>query len=98
MKVSWVDSQCWHGWKDLNEFKIIGDKDVDCVSVGYLFKETDKIIILAPHLSSMLDDVPQGQGIMAIPRIAITKIEDLEKPGTQEDAKDGGCLTPSWGL
>jgi len=73
VKVWWMDSRgatsSWSRVEDINEGVC------EMVSVGYLLKEHDDHIVIAPHIST--GDDQQACGVMYIPLCAIIKREAL---------------------
>jgi hypothetical protein len=69
--VDWIDSASHSGWHTEDE----AAKDyraVDCQSVGFVVKETDRELILALSRSPDADFAPWS-GAMCIPKVAIRK-------------------------
>ena len=80
--VEWWDSrQPVPRWLCLDE--VDGVESCACVSVGFLIRETENEIVLAPNLADLDDDeLVQGSGIITIPRCSVKNVVDLERPTT----------------
>lgn len=80
VEVSWVDSQRRSGWFSLESYEDDGvNVRLDCKSVGYLIIDEENRIGLIQSLSWFYGDEPRdGDGLMIIPRVAVTKIRKLK--------------------
>ena len=83
--VEWEDSaqpvSSWHHINDAPSLEI-----VQCVSVGWLVGDSDRVIMLAPNIGDIENgDGAQGSGFIRIPKAAITKKVSLEE-ATSSDA------------
>lgn len=67
--VEWVDSSHSSGWVAAEDaIKLAGD--FKCRTVGFLLVETDEhLTVVQTHT----EDVKQVDGVMTIPKVAITK-------------------------
>lgn len=75
--LEWIDSSSGNsGWQDAGSFKET-DYTFFCKSIGWLVNETDRFLVIVPHLAG--DKVKegfsfmQGCGDMAIPKVSIIK-------------------------
>lgn len=77
VRVRWLDSTSpKDGWITLSSWKGVGS--LDCVSVGYLIRDTEQSKTIAPHLAYPDDaDNCQGNGIIVIPAGAIVSMDQL---------------------
>ena len=71
--VEWIDSAqpiaTWLFLDNLPRMEVI-----ECVSVGWLVAETDKVLMLAPNLGGIdSEDSAQGCGFIRIPKSAVTR-------------------------
>ena len=91
--VEWVDSYCSSGWRDLQEMR---PEVMRCRSAGWIASEDADCIVLAPHVSDEDhgDAEAQGNGIMVIPKLAISSIAELtsSSPAAGEQAS---CPEPA---
>lgn len=69
--VEWVDSARSYDWERLDEFE---GEPVECESIGWLIKETDKYVIIAQNLGY---EPVQVCNTMTIPKCAVTKMVDM---------------------
>ncbi len=71
--VEWVDSaQPLPSWRHLDDLPPL--EILECVSVGWLVGQTDKVKMLAPNLGDVRSDGNrQASGFIRIPVAAITK-------------------------
>jgi len=61
--IKWVDTfGCPQGWEFEDELEC---KAVEVTSVGFVFKESDSMVVLVPHRSSA--ERPQVAGYIGIP-------------------------------
>lgn len=67
--VEWVDSSHNTGWQTA-EAALKEDHLLDCKTVGFLIKETDDHLTVA---QSSAVDPDQVDGVLTIPKVAITK-------------------------
>ena len=71
--IKWVDSysvyEHWDFIKDISEPIII-----ECISVGFVIKETNESILIIPHISGKNE---AGKGGICIPKISITELKQL---------------------
>lgn len=73
IKINWVDSVRASDWALLED---IDDKPLDCVSVGFLIKETDEQITIAQNYGIKPEQVCN---LMTIPRCSIRDIKELKE-------------------
>ena len=91
-KVRWADScgfsSDWCNFSEEN-LKALGISTI--TSVGYIIKETEKMLCLAPHISDEnVNCMHVYCGEMCIPKVAIISIEMLrENKPKYEDMQDG---------
>ena len=84
--VEWVDSRSpashWEPLRDAAEGEVC-----ECVSVGFLVKDSDEIKILVPNMADVEDETSlQASGAITIPSCAVRRIVDLEEvDGSQVD-------------
>lgn len=81
VKIKWLDSRGvndrWERLSDSEEEKVCV-----CISVGYIIKESDKLVKIAPHIADE-EDVEDFQyvGSMTIPKCSIVSrrlLDDLD--------------------
>ncbi len=76
--IEWEDSAGGTGrWTEIED--MIPDQPIQ-KSIGWLMHETDRWVVLVPHLSSEADHPKvlfTGQGEMTIPKSAILKQKEL---------------------
>lgn len=79
--VQWVDSCSPDGGWTYSK-QIVRDYDPSVVrSVGWLVRETDAALVLAPHVANPNDaDSEQVDGLMAIPKVAIVARVEMQDP------------------
>jgi hypothetical protein len=81
VRVEWIDSVQEHGWSYLEEsLKKSNDEAMECVSVGFLVKETDNFIVLAESFMMASSSV---SGFMQIPKVAVDKIDTFQVSGVR---------------
>lgn len=71
--VEWVDSKGMNAWTSLDE---IEPSVCKCISVGFLIKEKDDVLVVVPHITLTEKD-NQGDGIIVIPMKAVTKYQRI---------------------
>lgn len=72
--IEWVDAfGCPAGWEFENE---VEPSVTSVQSVGFILKETDEFVFLAPHVSTTKDR-QQIAGHMAVPKKQILKMNRL---------------------
>jgi len=90
--IRWVDSYgCGAVWNELESAKAFLH---ECVSVGWIVKDSADAVVVVPHLSPQCDDIgaeEQGCGDMTIPICAIRSIEDVSVA-----EKDAEAPTPTY--
>jgi len=73
--VTWIDSQSpvTNRWEDIED--MLEPKNMICISVGWIEKETKDNIVIMPHISDIYDKEEKGHacGLMTIPKVAILK-------------------------
>jgi hypothetical protein len=71
IRVEWRDSCGAHGWHEPEVFD--GWQPSRCISVGYLIRECDSHIIIAPHVT-VQDQAGSRKvdGVLCIPKEVIT--------------------------
>lgn len=76
--VEWVDSYgCASSWTPLGSEK---PAILTCVSVGWLIDDYVGCIVVVPHRAELQGgEATQGCGDITIPRVAITRIVDLQE-------------------
>ncbi len=73
--VEWHDSQrLGDEWVDIESIGV--DHNI-CISVGYLLKEDDKVIVIMPNLDCR-DNPVHGIGGMIIPKCSVVKRRELK--------------------
>lgn len=84
IKVYWVDSMRGNEWEHLTEAEMEArDKEIEQISVGLYFGETDRVLTLCSSYSH--NQEPAGVlGVIGIPLVAITKVEVLQKPAKRK--------------
>ncbi|MDC1513902.1 hypothetical protein N8456_07400 [Porticoccaceae bacterium] len=87
--VEWIDSarpiSDWMFMEDMPRMEVI-----ECVSVGWLVAETDKVLMLAPNLGDVeTEGSAQASGFIRIPKSAVTRritlVEQTTALGLQAD-------------
>ena len=73
IKINWVDSVRASDWTLLED---VDDKLLDCVSVGFLIKETNEQITIAQNYGIKPEQVCN---LMTIPRCSIRDIKELKE-------------------
>jgi hypothetical protein len=79
--VEWIDS---YSIEDSNRWQFICDmkkpKDLICISVGWILKETKKMITVVPHITDIKNKYVSGshQGSINIPKKCIIKTKILK--------------------
>ena len=73
IKINWVDSVRASDWELLED---VDNKLLDCVSVGFLIKETDEQITIAQNYGIKPEQVCN---LMTIPRCSIRDIKELKE-------------------
>lgn len=78
VRVSWVDSYGPRGWSYLRP--VIEKHDMTIESIGWLIQDEPDRITLAAHIqmSGIADGNPSVDGVMTIPRQAITEMQEWE--------------------
>ena len=71
--VEWIDSaQPVAAWMFLDNMPRM--EVIECVSVGWLVAETDKVLMLAPNLGDVESEgAAQGSGFIRIAKSAVTR-------------------------
>lgn len=78
VRIKWTDSYAISaGWTLKEDFPDITD-DI-CFSIGYLVDETDKHIVICPHVSNATEEEKYRKfdGTMIIPKCSIMEINYL---------------------
>jgi len=75
VKILWVDIISDSNWKPITEFE--KEKLPVCVSVGYLFKKTKKLVWLFSDFSVGHKDIDEVGNTTILPTSVILKIEFL---------------------
>jgi hypothetical protein len=79
--AEWVDSSEFDGWSKPHDW---GRPEHVCQSVGWVIRETETSVTLAPHYNPPgdlgLDE--QACGVMQIPRVAILSMQEIPMPRT----------------
>lgn len=70
VRVTWVDSHGPHGWTYLKD--AVAPHDLTCESVGWLIDDGEDRITIASSVSAPAADNPACDGILTIPKCAIT--------------------------
>ena len=69
--VEWLDSHILSGWTS-------ADQDVCpqvCVSIGWVLSDSKDALSVSPHIT--VEDEPQRNGTMTIPKCCIQRVADL---------------------
>lgn len=86
--VHWVDT---HGqpdrfdshrvsWTTKDELEDLTSLSVDCVSVGFIYKDTERTLTIVPTIAGGWDEKEQQYGgWVVIPKACITDMEVLEE-------------------
>lgn len=76
--IAWLDSSGLGHWESVNNLKKLGPDQ--CASVGFVFRETDDVVVLTQGFTSRGPDEPEmGDNSIAIPKFAITESVTLRK-------------------
>ena len=77
--VEWLDSaRPIEAWQHLSDYEY--KEAVQCVSVGFLIHDGEKVKALAPNMGDVdKEENIQASGIIHIPTCSITKIAVLEE-------------------
>lgn len=79
MMIEWEDSQRPSSpWEWLDEYEL--PTAVRCLSVGFIVRESDSAIALAPNLGDLDQPREQASGIICIPRCAIKQMIEIKMP------------------
>jgi len=77
-RVAWMDSRCpTDSWARVRDFGSVNA--LSMVSVGFIIKETDEEILVAPHvgIEDVVEDT-QVSGVITIPKVSIVSRETLK--------------------
>ena len=85
VEVLWKDAESHDEWVTLSDITD-DNKPLDCVSVGFLVKETEDRVILCATLSLATDN--QVSGHITIPKGMITAIKNLTYKGKPRVKKE----------
>ncbi len=79
--IEWLDAYCLTGWR---EVKDIDSEPLTCRTVGWIVKENEDCLVVAPHLSSEdhAEAPLQGNGVLTIPARSILRTVTLQLPAT----------------
>lgn len=80
--VEWIDAagDTESLWQNVQE-AVKDDSSYTCYSVGWILRETDSHLTLAPHFGNVDDeDAEQMQGVLHIPKPMIRKQRTLKIP------------------
>ena len=80
VQIKWTDSYTISsGWTFKEDFPDIVD-DI-CFSIGYIVNETDKHIVVCPHISNAIEEEKYRKfdGTMIIPKVAVLEIKELKE-------------------
>lgn len=82
--IEWVDSSTARGWHALKD---IDDSLSHCVSVGWLWHDTNDVKVLLANVSLSTDDgtVDMATDAITIPHAAITAMHDLSMPDEAQE-------------
>ena len=76
--IEWVDSSRGDGWVSVDT---VDDEAHTVTSVGWVVKENDAIIVIAPHHSPETPDAKeQICGHMKIPKCAVVRTREINEP------------------
>lgn len=80
--VLWIDSATQTGWQDVQTAKEL--RELRCLSVGWLMHESKEGLILVPHAAMNSDlDFDSVCGHMTIPRVAIQRVETIQRANSR---------------
>ena len=71
--IDWVDSVRASDWVLMED---VNEKSLDCVSIGFLIKETNKNITIAQNYGTNPEQVCN---LMTIPKCSIRNIRELKE-------------------
>lgn len=74
--IEWVDSCGSSGWHSPDDFEDWDGPSL-CISIGWVMKETETGIALAPHISNIDRRDERVDGLFMIPKVAITSKTEL---------------------
>ena len=85
-KVTWLDATGGNrsGWRPLKS--LLGPPE-KVISIGFILKDADDVIVLVPHMAS-----DEGDGEITIPRTWVTEIVDLV-PARKKSSGSAGSGT-----
>lgn len=70
--IKWIDSVRASDWTLLDD---VDEQSLDCISVGFVINETNKVITIAQNYGIKPEQVCN---LMTIPRCSIISIEELK--------------------
>jgi hypothetical protein len=78
VRVSWVDSYGPRGWCYMRD--ALEERTLAIESIGWLIQDTDERVTIAAHVQTLgvADGDPSMDGIMTIPKCAITNLQEWE--------------------
>ena len=71
--IDWVDSVRASDWVLMED---VNEKSLDCVSIGFLIKETNKHVTIAQNYG---ENPEQVCNLMTIPKCSIRNIRELKE-------------------
>jgi hypothetical protein len=86
--VKWDDSDAEHGWLTADQVAAGAECPLACETVGYVVAESERVLVVA----STRGDNGDVLGVVRIPRVAVTSLEDVLLPieGAAEWSEPGG--------
>lgn len=71
--IDWVDSVRASDWVLMED---VNEKSLDCVSIGFLIKETNKHVTIAQNYGTNPEQVCN---LMTIPKCSIVQLREIEE-------------------
>lgn len=85
VEVKWIDSASTPGWASLDDIEEQLDQHAfaECVTVGFIVKETDEYValVMSLNLQNEVNTKTQGENLFIIPKSCIKTITNLRKRG-----------------
>lgn len=72
--VTWVDSASMSGWQSAETVEEDAGSELECRTVGYLFRDSDKCVTVVQSMS----ETGSLNAAISIPRSAVTAIMPLQ--------------------
>ncbi len=76
VEIEWIDSSTGAGWISTEDINV---EPVQCVTVGFIIRETKTAVMVAASLGIWSGVVDQACDPITIPKVAITKRRNLKR-------------------